>query len=99
MLLIKPTGFIDEQSTTLDDLGFAETRSRSLKAGKKARSKAPKNRKNVQKVKYRFNRSKLSTLEYADYFNLNPDVEGRLLGLSELVGYRIQNEIYLTLIL
>ncbi|KAF9469301.1 HORMA domain-containing protein [Collybia nuda] len=81
---LETEGFIEEQSTTLDDLGFTETHSRSLKAGKKTKSKAPKNRKNVQKTKYKFNRSKLSTTEYADYFNTDAEVEGRLLGLKEL---------------
>lgn len=72
------------QSTTIDDHGFPETRSRSLK-GNKSKGKQGKNRKNVQKAKYKFNRAALSSVEYSNYFNPNSDVEGHILGLPELV--------------
>ncbi|RDB21131.1 Meiosis-specific protein HOP1 [Hypsizygus marmoreus] len=83
---LETEGFITEQSTTLDDLGFPDTRSRSLKGGRKNKGKQPKNRKNVQKTTYQFNRSVLVTPEYSDYFNPDAKVEGRLLRLSELTS-------------
>ncbi|KAJ6502009.1 HORMA domain-containing protein [Mycena sanguinolenta] len=72
-------GFILEQSTEIDDLGFAQTRSRTTKT----KGKRTKQRKNVQKAKYIFNRASLSTPEYADYFNPDHSVETRLLGLPQ----------------
>ncbi|KAJ7264961.1 HORMA domain-containing protein [Mycena haematopus] len=72
-------GFILEQSTEIDDLGFAETRSHKAKT----KGKRPKQRKNVQKAKYIFNRASLSTPEYSDYFNPDHSVEMRLLGLAQ----------------
>jgi meiosis-specific protein len=77
-------GFISEQSITINDIGFAETRSRSYK-GNKSKGKPGKSRKNVQKAKYRFNRAMLSSVEYSNYFNPDSEVEGRILGLPELV--------------
>ncbi|KAJ7286365.1 HORMA domain-containing protein [Mycena rebaudengoi] len=73
--------FIVEQSTELDDLGFAQN-TRSGKGKAKSKGKG-KQRKNVQKTKYIFNRSSLSTTEYSDYFNPDHRVESRLLGLPQ----------------
>jgi hypothetical protein len=75
--------FIVEQSTELDDLGFAQN-TRSGKGKAKSKGKG-KQRKNVQKTKYIFNRSSLSTTEYSDYFNPDHRVESRLLGLPQTV--------------
>ncbi|KAF8077718.1 HORMA domain-containing protein [Lyophyllum atratum] len=83
-------GFIIEQSTTLDDLddlGFPQTRTRSLKGGRKTKGKQPKNRKNMQKPKYRFNREVLRSVQYSDYFNPDPNVEGRILKITELTSH------------
>ncbi|KAF7337922.1 HORMA domain-containing protein [Mycena venus] len=76
-------GFIVEQSTEIDDLGFAQTRSKSAKGKSKTKGKQPKQRKNVQKSKYTFNRASLSTTEYSDYFNPDHRVESRLLDLPQ----------------
>ncbi|KAF7363938.1 DNA-binding protein [Mycena sanguinolenta] len=67
------------KSTEIDDLGFAQTRSRTSKT----KGKRTKQRKNVQKAKYIFNRASLSTPEYSDYFNPDHSVETRLLGLPQ----------------
>ncbi|KAJ6563234.1 HORMA domain-containing protein [Mycena sp. CBHHK59/15] len=53
-------GFIIEQTTEIDDLGFAETGSRS-KAKPKAKGKQ---RKNVQKARYAFSRAARATAAY-----------------------------------
>jgi hypothetical protein len=90
--LYSPQGFISEQSTTMDGLGFPETRARSHKS----KAKKTKNRKNVHRAKYRFNRVILSSVEYSHYFNPDPDVEARLLGLNDLVCGRVSYLIDLT---
>ncbi|TFK54684.1 DNA-binding protein [Heliocybe sulcata] len=53
----------------------------SLKS--KAKGKQAK-RKNLQKKSYRFVRSSKRSVAYHDYFSPDPDVEKRILGLSEL---------------
>ncbi|KAJ7811429.1 HORMA domain-containing protein [Mycena olivaceomarginata] len=73
-------GFIVEQSTELDDLGFAQVRSKAAKGKSKTKSKQ---RKNVQKAKFIFNRASIATTEYSDYFNPDHSVESRLLGLPQ----------------
>ena len=64
-----------------------ETRSQSVRGKGKAKSKHTKHRKNMQKPKYLFNRLSRSGVEYADYFNPDQRVEGRMLGLPQLVCY------------
>jgi len=59
------------------------------------KGKQGKNR-NVQKAHYRFNRAVLSSIEYSNYFNPDPEVEDRILGLSELVCGRVPYLIGLT---
>ncbi|KAJ7161498.1 HORMA domain-containing protein [Mycena crocata] len=76
-------GFVVEQSTEIDDIGFAQTRSKTVRGKSKAKSKQPKQRKNVQKSKYAFNRASLSSVEYSDYFNPDPEVEKRMLGFPQ----------------
>jgi hypothetical protein len=71
-----------EQSTELDDLGFAQVRSKAAKGKSKTKSKQ---RKNVQKAKFIFNRASIATTEYSDYFNPDHSVESRLLGLPQTV--------------
>jgi meiosis-specific protein len=92
ILFFSVQGFISEQSITIDDLGFPETRSHK---GNKSKGKG-KNRKNVQQTKYRFNRVALTSAEYSNYFNPDPEVEGRILGLPELVRGCIVSLISLT---
>ncbi|KAJ7735275.1 HORMA domain-containing protein [Mycena maculata] len=77
---LESEGFIVEQSTEIDEIGFAQTRSKSKS---KTKGKQPKQRKNVQKSKYAFNRASLSSSEYLDYFNPDPRVENRLLDLPQ----------------
>ncbi|KAJ7154281.1 HORMA domain-containing protein [Mycena filopes] len=72
--------FIMEQLTEIDDLGFAQ---RMTRGKSKAKGKQPKQRKNVQKSKYVFNRASLSTVEYSNYFNPDHAVESRLLDLPQ----------------
>jgi hypothetical protein len=77
--------FIVEQSTEIDDLGFVQRRSKLARGKSKTKGKQPKQRKNVQKSKYTFNRASLSTPEYSDYFNPDHRVESRLLDLPQTV--------------
>ncbi|KAF5373758.1 hypothetical protein D9758_000931 [Tetrapyrgos nigripes] len=72
--------FIVEQVTTIDDIGFKESRSRTKTKGK---GKQTKQRRNIQKQTYIFNRNSKKTKKYADYFNPDPEVEGRLLGVPQ----------------
>ncbi|KAF7295596.1 HORMA domain-containing protein [Mycena indigotica] len=76
-------GFIVENTLEMDDLGFLETRSKATKAKSKSKGKQTKQRKNVQKAKYTFNRACLSTSEFKDYFD--PTIESRLLDLPQKV--------------
>ncbi|KAJ7024255.1 HORMA domain-containing protein [Mycena alexandri] len=72
--------FIMEQLTEIDDLGFQQKMTRGKS---KAKGKQPKQRKNVQKSKYVFNRASLSTIEYSNYFDPDHAVESRLLDLPQ----------------
>ncbi|KAJ7217029.1 HORMA domain-containing protein [Mycena pura] len=71
-------GFIVELTLEMDDLGFVEPRS---KAKGKSKGKQAKQRKNVQKSKYTFNRACLLTAQYTDYFERS--IESRLLDLPQ----------------
>ncbi|KAJ7137828.1 HORMA domain-containing protein [Mycena epipterygia] len=75
-------GFIVEQSMEINDLGFAQAALKT-RGKSKTKGKQPKQRKNVQKSKYVFNRSSLTTTEYSDYFNPDHRVESRLLDLPQ----------------
>ena len=70
------------ETKTKDDLGILETASRVSKS--KAKQKG-KQRKTLQKAKYIFNSLSKHTQAYKDYFNPDPAVENRVLGLSDLV--------------
>ncbi|KAF5380914.1 hypothetical protein D9615_004163 [Tricholomella constricta] len=84
---LETAGFIIEQSTTLDDLGFAQTHEKNAKGGRKTKTKQPKNRKNVQKAKYQFKREALQSTQYLDYFNPDPSVESLLMKFAELTSH------------
>jgi hypothetical protein len=88
-------GFISEQLTTINDLGVPETRLRPVK-GNKSKGKQGKNRKNVQKAKYKFNRVVVSSVEYSNYFNPDSDVEGRIVGLLDKVRDHVLCPVVLT---
>ncbi len=75
----------------MDDTGFIETTSLSTKRrgrGGKAnpKTKASQRRKNLQKPKYVFVQAIKNDNAYNDYFNPDPEVEKRLLELSDLVS-------------
>ncbi|KAM6500352.1 HORMA domain containing protein [Amanita muscaria] len=78
-----PLGFIVDQSTVVDDFGFTETHTKNAKNKGKDKSKATK-RKAVQKSVFVFNRAAKTSQAYTDYFNPDPEIESRLLRLSEL---------------
>ncbi|KAG6833073.1 hypothetical protein H0H87_011818 [Tephrocybe sp. NHM501043] len=79
------TGFLVQQTKTLDDLGFPQTE--GADSNNKARhTKQPKPRKNVQTKSFIFNREALRDAKYADYFNPDPAVESRILKLKEMAS-------------
>ena len=53
------------------------------------KTRASQRRKNLQKPVYVFVQAIKTENAYQDYFNPDPDVEKRLLGLSDLVGYLV----------
>ncbi|KAF9261437.1 DNA-binding protein [Marasmius fiardii PR-910] len=77
---LETEGFILEQTTMVNDIGIAETRTRDAK--NKGKTKQGQ-RRNVQKPKYAFNRQSVQTQAYKDYFNPNREVESKLLGLAQ----------------
>ncbi|KAG5638989.1 hypothetical protein H0H81_008210 [Sphagnurus paluster] len=80
---LETEGFIVGQSTALDDLGFPTVHDKT----KKSKAQQPKNRKNVQRTKFMFNRAVLQTTQYQDYFDPDPQVEARIIGISELTAH------------
>ncbi|KAF9059094.1 HORMA domain-containing protein [Rhodocollybia butyracea] len=74
-------GFIAEEMTTTDEIGFFQTRAKSTKG--KGKAKQPKARRGLQKQKYVFDRKSVRTQEYLDYFDPGPEVENRLLGVPQ----------------
>ncbi|CDO73614.1 hypothetical protein BN946_scf185014.g84 [Trametes cinnabarina] len=85
---LESEGFIAQESREDDDSGFLETT--VLTSKRKTRSKAApkgkagKNRKALQKPVYVFIQAIKNDEVYKDYFNHDPEVEKRLLGLSEM---------------
>lgn len=83
------TGFIAQEVREADESGFMETTSLASKKKTKkvnAKTKAAQRRKVLQKPVYVFVQAIKSEQAYQDYFNPDPEVEKRLLGLSDLVG-------------
>ncbi|PCH37883.1 hypothetical protein WOLCODRAFT_96043 [Wolfiporia cocos MD-104 SS10] len=83
-------GFIATETKEVDALGLMETTTRDTRSkskGKNAKTKQPR-RKILQKPKYVFVKAAKTTQAYEDYFNPDPEVEKRVLRLSELVGLR-----------
>ena len=65
-----------------------ETNTRASKSKNKKGSKSKQaRRKTMQKSRYIFVREIKKTQEYKDYFNPNPEVEKRILGLDDLACY------------
>ncbi|KAF7792377.1 hypothetical protein EIP86_003414 [Pleurotus ostreatoroseus] len=84
----KLIGFIALESKEQDDLGIMETNTRASKSKNKKGSKSKQaRRKTMQKSRYIFVREIKKTQEYKDYFNPNPEVEKRILGLDDLACY------------
>ncbi|TFK94784.1 HORMA-domain-containing protein [Polyporus arcularius HHB13444] len=86
---LESEGFIAQEVREVDDTGFIETTSLSTKRrgrGGKAnpKTKASQRRKNLQKPKYVFVQAIKNDNAYNDYFNPDPEVEKRLLELSDL---------------
>ena len=76
-----------QESTVLDNLDLASTRAKSMKPkGKgKRKNKTAKARTMNQKIRYVFNRSVRSSLQYLDYFKPDDrEVEDRLVTLSDI---------------
>lgn len=83
-------GFIGQENREVDDTGFIETKTVSSK--RKGRSGKPNpnprtglRRRKLQKPVYVFVETIKDEEVYKDYFNPDPEVEKRLLGLSDLV--------------
>ncbi|KAG6853914.1 hypothetical protein C0991_012583 [Blastosporella zonata] len=77
--------FLIQQTTTLDDLGFPQIGHANPKTKAKT-IKQPKARRNVQTKVFIFNREALRDVKYADYFNPDPSVEGRILKITEMTS-------------
>jgi hypothetical protein len=85
-LIICLLGFIAVETVLTDELDLLSTRTRSVKS-KAAKTKGKrKTRKEIQKAKYSFVESSKRTAAYADYFNMDVEVERRMMGLSEAVS-------------
>ncbi|KAF8912012.1 HORMA domain-containing protein [Gymnopilus junonius] len=85
---LESEGFILQESTALDDLGFSIT-SHSKKGknnkGKGTTNKQARPRKNMQKPRYIFNKEILSKPQYLDAFKPDDqEIESRLLGVLEM---------------
>ncbi|EIW60264.1 uncharacterized protein TRAVEDRAFT_119861 [Trametes versicolor FP-101664 SS1] len=86
---LEAEGFIAQEVREADESGFMETTSLASKKKTKkvnAKTKAAQRRKVLQKPVYVFVQAIKSEQAYQDYFNPDPEVEKRLLGLSDLVG-------------
>jgi hypothetical protein len=77
-------GFIAVESTVSDELGIGVTRSHAKK-GKKGAKNQTKKQKELQKTRYVFLAQSKRSKAYSDYFNPLPEVENRLMGLSNAV--------------
>ncbi|KAI0664727.1 HORMA domain-containing protein [Cubamyces menziesii] len=81
-------GFIAQETSEADESGFMETKSLATKRKPKgkggAKGKVAQRRKNLQKAVYVFVQAIKNEEVYKDYFNPDPEVEKRLLGLSDL---------------
>ncbi|KAG1741980.1 HORMA domain-containing protein [Suillus lakei] len=81
---LEEEGFIAVESIVSDELGIGVTRSHAKK-GKKVVKTKTKKQKELQKTKYVFLSKAKRSKAYADYFNPLPEVENRLMGLSDTI--------------
>ncbi|KAI0822740.1 HORMA-domain-containing protein [Trametes gibbosa] len=92
---LEAEGFIGQEIRAADDSDFIETTSVASKRKTKkggAKGKAAPRRKAIQKPVYAFVQAIKNEDTYKDYFNPDPEVEKRLLGLSDLVSSLIEPE-------
>lgn len=75
--------FIATESAVNDSLG--STRDIAKKTKKQTRSKARKTQKELQRTKFVFLRASKRSKAYHDYFNPDPAVENRLMGLTNKI--------------
>ncbi|TBU35629.1 HORMA-domain-containing protein [Dichomitus squalens] len=86
---LETEGFIAQETREVDDTGLIETRMVSSKRKGRSGKMGPKprtglRRKNLQKPVYVFVETIKNEDVYQDHFNPDPEVEKRLLGLSDL---------------
>ncbi|KAJ3745036.1 HORMA domain-containing protein [Lentinula detonsa] len=79
---LETEGFMVEENTTTDEIGFVQSRAKTTKGKGKGKMKP---RRGLQKQKFMFNRKSLRTQEYEDYFDPSLKVESRLLGIPQTV--------------
>ncbi|KAJ3866805.1 HORMA domain-containing protein [Lentinula novae-zelandiae] len=79
---LETEGFIAEETTTTDEIGFVQTRAKTMK-GKGKSAKQSKLRRGLQKQRFVFNLKSVRCQEYKDYFDPSPEVESRLLGIPQ----------------
>lgn len=77
------SGFIAKETKETDDLGLMEVRKHTNRRG--GGKAAEKKRKQLQRTKYVFVQASRKERKYKDYFNPDITVEGKLLGLDQLV--------------
>ncbi|KAF8623560.1 hypothetical protein AX15_006330 [Amanita polypyramis BW_CC] len=91
---LESEGFMFDRLTVVDDFGLTEAQTKNTRNRTKPKKKVTK-RKAVQKPTFVFNRTSKVSQAYLDYFNPDPEVESRLMGLSELktssATYNIHN--------
>ncbi|KZT09612.1 HORMA-domain-containing protein [Laetiporus sulphureus 93-53] len=85
---LEAEGFIAIELRETDDLGLMETATRMTKAKNKgkmaAKTRQSQRKKALQKPKYIFLQASTQSQAYKDYFDPDPEVEKRLLSLSDL---------------
>ncbi|KAJ4478474.1 HORMA-domain-containing protein [Lentinula aciculospora] len=79
---LETEGFIAEETTIADEIGFVQTRAKTMK-GKGKGTKQTRPRRGLQKQKFMFNKNSVRSQEYKDYFDPNSEAESRLLGLPQ----------------
>ncbi|KAI0785638.1 HORMA domain-containing protein [Abortiporus biennis] len=81
---LESEGFIVLEAQESDELGLMETTTAQKNGKRKGNAKAAKGRRSMQKTKYAFSKVVKNMKVYKDMFNADPEVEKRILGLSDL---------------
>lgn len=79
-----PIGFITTENAISED--FGSVRADARKGKKSTKNKGKRAQKELHKTKYVFLHSSKRTKAYLDYFRAEPQVENRLLGLTNGVS-------------